>query len=47
MSHYDDIRNRIERQMVPLPILFRDDLSIDHAGMAAFVEKREGKWKGK
>ena len=38
MSHYDDIRNRIERQMVPLPILFRDDLSIDHAGMAAFVE---------
>ena len=24
--------------MAPLPILFRDDLSIDHAGMAAFVE---------
>ena len=38
MSHYDGIRNRIERQMVPLPILFREDHSIDHAGMAAFVE---------
>ena len=32
MSHYDDVRNRIHRQMVPLPILYRDDYSIDHAG---------------
>ena len=31
MSHYDDIRNQIHRQMVPLPILYRDDYSIDHA----------------
>ena len=37
MSHYDDIRNRIHRQMVPLPILYRDDFSIDHAGLAKYV----------
>lgn len=37
MSHYDDIRNRIHRQMVPLPILYRDDYSIDHAGLAKYV----------
>ena len=37
MSHYDDIRNRIHRQMVPLPILYRNDYSIDHAGLAKYV----------
>ncbi len=37
MSHYDDVRNRIHRQMVPLPILYRDDYSIDHAGLAKYV----------
>lgn len=37
MSHYDDMRNRIHRQMVPLPILYRDDYSIDHAGLAKYV----------
>ena len=37
MSHYDGIRNRIHRQMVPLPILYRDDFSIDHAGLAKYV----------
>ncbi len=37
MSHYDDIRNRIHRQMVPLPILYHDDYSIDHAGLAKYV----------
>ena len=37
MSHYDDIRNRIHRQMVPLPVLYRDDFSIDHSGLAKFV----------
>ncbi len=37
MSHYDDIRNRIHRQMVPLPVLYRDDFSIDHAGLAKYV----------
>ena len=38
MSHYDDIRNRIHRQMVPLPILYRDDYSIDHAGLAKYID---------
>ena len=37
MSHYDDIRNRIYRQMIPLPILFCEDYSIDHEGLAKFV----------
>lgn len=37
MSHYDDIRNRIHRQMVPLPILFREDYSVDTTGMAKYV----------
>ena len=37
MSHYDDIRNQIHRQIVPLPILYRDDYSIDHAGLAKYV----------
>ena len=37
MSHYDTIRNRIHRQMVPLPILFREDLSVDHKGLAEYV----------
>ena len=37
MSHYDDIRNRIHRRMVPLPILYQDDFSIDHAGLAKYV----------
>ena len=37
MSHYDDVRNRIHRAVVPLPILYRDDLSVDHEGVAKFV----------
>jgi hypothetical protein len=37
MSYYGDIRNRIHRQMVPWPILYRHDYSIDHNGLAKCV----------
>ena len=37
MTQYDNVHNRIHRQMVPLPILYRDDYSIDHAGLAKYV----------
>ena len=37
MSHYDDIRNRVHRRMVPLPILFHEDYSVDTAALAKFV----------
>ena len=37
MSHYDDVRDRIHRGMVPLPILYRKDLSVDHAGLERYV----------
>ena len=30
MSYYSDIHNRIHHQMVPLPIPYRHNYSIDH-----------------
>ena len=37
MTPYEDICHRITRQVVPLPILFLQDYSIDHAGLAKYV----------
>ena len=37
MSHYTDLAARIRREMVPLPIPYREDYSIDHVGLARYV----------
>lgn len=37
MKYYDDMRNRIGRQVVPLPILYREDYSVDTTGLAEYV----------
>ena len=38
MSIYEDFRKKIKGPTVPLPMLYREDLSIDHAGIERYVE---------
>ena len=37
MNIYEDFRRKIAGPVVPLPILFREDLSVDHAGIETYV----------
>ncbi len=37
MNRYETLRRRIAGPMVPLPILYCDNLSVDHAGIARYV----------
>ena len=37
MACWQDVLGRITRQIVPLPIFFRDDFAIDHSGLAKYV----------
>ncbi len=38
MSEYQSLASRITRGVIPVPVFFRQDLSVDHAGIGRYVD---------